>query len=67
MATTSKPIPMTGDEACTWLTLALLDTAEVRGTTDGDLLIITRDDGAALRIKASGGGELSFEAEGTTI
>lgn len=66
----SKPVPLTEDEACTWLSFATIESAEV---IDGTLHLL-RDDGARLAIKpdldetsAPADPVLAFEAEGATV
>lgn len=61
----AKPIPLSDDEACTWLMFATIESAEV---LDGALHLL-RDDGARLVIRPHDGGltaEMEFTAEGAT-
>ena len=44
----TKPVPLTEDEATLWLTQAMIEEATVMDGT----LILTRDDGAVLRVSA---------------
>jgi hypothetical protein len=59
----TPPVSLSADEACTWLSFALLESAEL---LDENTLLLIRDDGASLKIGGTGAHALSFEAEGAT-
>ncbi len=60
---TPKPVPLTEDEAATWLTFATI--TEATGD-EGGHLVLTRDDGAVLHVSAKPDATLAYEAEGST-
>lgn len=67
---TPKPVPLTEDEAATWLTFATIHGASA---DEAGNLVLTRDDGAVLHVSVDftsaqvGRARLVFTAEGATV